>query len=156
MQRVGALEIALPALIGYQPPCQSCPSNSPLSSLASSYLIVWAWLGFHLQHVWHPPLTDITNFSNATSSLLVKAKTFVPKFTGKLAFLTRGTLICFGWHTSLKVVPTNLNCRKSQRMGFFRGKTMSFGSKTKKFASNFSNRGIQTVRPRTFPTSPRI
>jgi len=38
---------------------------------------------------------------------------------------------------------------------FFRKKT-SFGTKTKKIAANFCNRGIQTVRPRTLPTSPRI
>jgi len=37
-------------------------------------------------------------------------------------------------------------------MGFFPKKKI-FGPKTKNIAANFCNRGIQTVRPRTFPTS---
>ena len=40
-------------------------------------------------------------------------------------------------------------------MGFSSKKKTIFGSKTKKFAANFDNRGIQTVRPRKFPTSPQ-
>jgi len=51
--------------------------------------------------------------------------------------------------------PTNLNNRKSQRMGFSSQKNKIFGSKTKKIVANFCNRRIQTVRPRTFPTSPQ-
>jgi len=52
--------------------------------------------------------------------------------------------------------PTNLKNSKLQRSGFFSKKKTIFGSKTKKIAANFCNRGIQTVRSRTFPTSPRI
>jgi len=40
-------------------------------------------------------------------------------------------------------------------MEFFSKKTIC-GSKTNKIAANFCDRGFQTVRPRTFPTSPRI
>jgi len=38
-------------------------------------------------------------------------------------------------------------------MGFFSKKRTIFGSKTKKIAAIFCNRGIQTVRSQTFPTS---
>jgi len=63
-------------------------------------------------------------------------------------------LLFFGRHTSLKEVPnqTNQPTDLKQQVGFFPKKS-TFGSKTKKIASNLYNRGIRTVGSRTFPTS---